>query len=227
MTMRLKWIGFAMLSIGLVQTSMAGSSSVTGGTVAGTVKVLGAKSDDMPTVVYLTGLQEPPPKEMARLSQRDRKFTPDVLVITKGQRVQFDNEDQVVHNVFSMSSAASFDLGEGKPGFSGQNTFSKTGIIDVYCNIHAAMVATILVLPNRRYAYVGRDGTFKIEGVPPGKYTLFAWRRQANPAKQVIEVQAGAVVDAALVVKVDRESQPHLNKEGKPYSPKSDSDSYY
>ena len=65
MTTRLKWMGCAVLSLGLTQTSVAADAPAIGGTITGTVKVLTARPDDLPTVVYLTGLQESPPKESA------------------------------------------------------------------------------------------------------------------------------------------------------------------
>ncbi len=218
---RLFVAGLSGLSgLALVHSGIAAEYAAPGGTVRGRVIVRAAKPDGLPTVVYLTGLEEPPPQEAARMQQRERKYTPEVLAITKGQEVLFSNDDKVVHNVFSMSGAGAFDLGEGKPGSQARYRFAKTGIIDLYCNIHSSMVANILVLPNRRYAYAQADGSFRIEGVPPGKYTVFAWHRMAKPAHQTVEVQAGTVVEAELNVHVEGELAPHLNKEGKPYPPK-------
>src|SRR5436190_755580 len=70
--------------------------------------------------------------------------------------------------------------------------FPNPGVVDVYCNIHPEMAATILVLPNRRHVRVGNDGTFAIESVPPGKWTVFAYARRADkPVSAPVTVEAG------------------------------------
>ena len=38
-------------------------------------------------------------------------FEPRVLAVTQGSTVEFPNDDPFFHNVFSLSRAASFDLG--------------------------------------------------------------------------------------------------------------------
>ena len=74
------------------------------------------KADRSGVVVYLTGYTEPPPAEVARMSQRDKSFIPSVLPIVAGQKVEFENQDVVLHNVFSRSVARKFDAGKNRPG---------------------------------------------------------------------------------------------------------------
>jgi len=209
-------LGLALAQSAVVPLTHA-QTAKDGASIAGRITVNSAKPNSLPAVVYLTGLDEPPPKEPASMSQRDKKYVPDVLVITRGQEVQFSNDDKVVHNVFSMSEARQFDLGEGKPGSSAKADFANTGIIDLYCNIHSGMVANILVLPNRRFAYTDSNGNYKIDGIPPGKYQLFAWHRMASPARADVDVKAGAKLDVSLTLNLDKEPVQHLNKAGKPY----------
>ena len=64
-------------------------------------------------VVYL---KDPPfrgtlPTTRAELRQQNETFVPHVLAITRGSTVEFPNDDPFFHNVFSLSSAASFNLG--------------------------------------------------------------------------------------------------------------------
>lgn len=47
----------------------------------------------------------------ASIEQRDRRFVPDLVVIPAGSAVSFPNFDPIFHNVFSLSKAKSFDLG--------------------------------------------------------------------------------------------------------------------
>jgi len=81
-----------------------------------------------------------------------------------------------------------------------------------------APTATILVLPNRRHTRAGPDGSFTLEGVPPGTWTVFAYTRRAlKPASAKVTVTSGGAtsVDLALVRGAEVE---HRNKYGTKYT---------
>ena len=121
------------------------------------------------------------------------------------------------HNVFSLSPTRSFDLGQYQKGEARTREFPKTGVVEVYCNIHPQMAATILVLPNRRYSVTDAAGRFHIEGVPPGNWTLFAYDRlAAQPVKTQVAVTAGGNVDLDLRIDETRDLT-HTNKFGQAY----------
>ena len=91
-------------------------------------------------------------------------------------------------------------------------------VVDVYCDIHESMFATLLVLPNRAFAVTGADGRFRIEGVRPGEYTLFAWHRRGPPAKvEHVKVEAGKPTTVPLALSETLLEEPHLDKYGRPY----------
>jgi hypothetical protein len=131
--------------------------------------------------------------------------------------VSFPNSDPFLHNVFSQSAPRKFDLGSFKKGDAKTKDFPNPGVVDIYCNIHPEMAATILVLPNRRHARVGADGSYAIEGVPVGTWTVFAYTRRAQKpvsARATVEEGKDAHVDLALVRGPESE---HLNKYGEKY----------
>lgn len=181
------------------------------------------KADRAGVVVYLTGYTEEPPAELARMSQRDKTFFPSVLPIVAGQRVEFENQDVVIHNVFSRSVARKFDAGKNRPGEKYIETFKKTGIIDVYCDIHEQMVATLVVVPNRAFAVTDKNGRFLLKGVPPGRYPIFAVQRRdakSEIARAEVSVEAGRPSTVTLQLAETGEEAPHLDKRGKPYTPR-------
>jgi plastocyanin len=199
------------------------AASAQGGAIAGEVKLLAGAEvtsgavEAGDVVVYLTGLDEPPPAEVAVMTQQDKKFLPSVLPIVKGQSVRFVNADPILHNVFSRSKAREFDLGKPRPKESRDVEFPRTGLVEVYCDIHETMAASILVLPNSRFQRLRKDGTFRLEGVPPGQYTLFAWHRRSEPAKAEVTVTAGKVAKVSLQLAATKLEESHLDKRGKPY----------
>ena len=53
--------------------------------------------------------------------------------------------------------------------------FDRPGIVRVFCDIHSHMSAFILVFAHRFFAVTDAEGRYRIDGVPPGTYTLVAW----------------------------------------------------
>jgi plastocyanin len=204
----------------VVAVLAAASASADTGKVTGTVSVVGA--DGKPAspagaIVYVVGFDEPAPRTAATIRQRDKAFVPDLIAVTAGQDVSFPNRDPILHNVFSRSTARPFDLGSYKQGETKTKGFPKVGVVDVYCNIHPEMAATIVVVPNRRHAVVGADGAFSIDGVPAGTWSVFAYTRLAvRPARAEVIVRAGE--PSTIKLEVARGAAAgHRNKYGEKY----------
>lgn len=130
-------------------------------------------------------------------TQRDANFEPHVLAVAVGTKVMWPNEDDIFHNVFSMSEPAPFDLGYYKKERTPDVVFDKPGIVDVFCAIHPKMHCIIVVTPNRFLDKADDRGRFAIRDVPAGTYRLKAWHERL-PAKTV-----DVVVPATGEVKVD------------------------
>jgi plastocyanin len=147
-------------------------------------------------VIYLEGPSLPASTAAAHpatttMQQLNRRFTPDLLVVPAGTTVSFPNLDPIFHNIFSLSKPKSFDLGNYDKGETRNVTFSKPGIVYVYCHLHPNMEATIVVTPNRWYAHVDPSGQFRIPSVPPGQYTVVAWHKAAGFFSKTIQVEPG------------------------------------
>lgn len=217
-------MGNRLLAFGLV-VAVAPVSHAADGGVQGTVRLFTMNEAGQPVpkpdagsvVVYLTGFNQPPPPDVPRISQKNKTFIPDILPIVVGQTVEFTNDDNIIHNVFSTSKARTFDLGKPRAGEARRVKFDQTGLVDVYCDIHEQMVATILVLPNRAFSITGHDGSFIIRGAPPGHYSLFAWSRAADPARVEVDIRSGEDTLADLELTETKFNLTHLGKYGQPY----------
>jgi len=125
------------------------------------------------------------------MTQQDTAFVPSVLAVRAGGSVAFPNGDPFFHNVFSYSSAQRFDLGRYPQGESKSVTFPEPGIVEVFCEVHEFMRGAIIVTENPYHAVVASDGTFRIEGIPPGEHTLTIWHPDHRPLEQRVVVTSG------------------------------------
>jgi hypothetical protein len=93
--------------------------------------------------------------------------------------------------------------------------FRKPGVVEIFCNIHARMTATVLVTPGPLLTRVGKDGTFKLENVPVGSHRLTAWAGGHAMSTKTVEVSpTGTAVEFEVSVPG---TAPHVNKTGQPY----------
>ena len=111
-------------------------------------------------------------EEAVAVDQRRETFVPHVVAVTAGTEVDFPNSDETYHNVFSLSPVRPFDLGRYAAGRSRSVRFDTPGIVRVFCDIHSHMSAFVLVFAHRFYAVTDEQGHYRIEGVPPGTYTV-------------------------------------------------------
>ena len=156
-------------------------------------------------VVYLkdVAIRGPLPATHAELRQEHETFLPHVLAITRGSTVDFPNDDPIFHNVFSLSSAATFDLRRYPRGQSRSQTFPKAGIVKVYCNIHSHMSATIVVRDNPYFAIPDLDGNYELANVPAGQYTLVGWHERVGERIATIRVDRGKAATVNLSLPVE------------------------
>ena len=153
-------------------------------------------------VVYILspvkGVKPAPPAQNPLLDQKDLMFRPLVLPVVVGTTVDFPNNDEVFHNVFSYSSPSEFDLGRYPIGKSKKVTFDHAGVVNVYCDIHAYMYATILVLDNPFYAMPDDDGGYVIPNVPAGTHQLGFWYGKKMVGSRTVTVKANETTNVNL-----------------------------
>lgn len=163
-----------------------------------------ATIQQVPVVAYVVGRigDVPTPSAPARMVQQDTAFAPAAIAIPVGGTVEFPNEDSFFHNVFSYSSTHRFDLGRYPIGESKSEQFLEPGVVEVFCEVHDKMRGVIIVTENPFHAIVGDDGSFRIDGVPPGEYRVAFWSADHAPVEQSVTVRAGAT--SSLEVELTR-----------------------
>jgi len=138
-----------------------------------------------------------------KIAQKGATFSPHVLPVMVGTKVEWPNEDTIYHNVFSTSDTKSFDLDlyKGNPPEK-RVSFDKLGRADVFCSIHANMHCVVLVLENPYFASTDENGNYSIPNVPPGTYKLKAWHERLPADEREIVVPTNGAVKADFALKV-------------------------
>ncbi len=130
------------------------------------------------------------------IDQQNFQFTPETVVIRRGDAIKFTNEAPTTHNVQTSGEIANFNF--NMPGGSEHvERFNRAGGIrqpaQIGCVFHSAMRAWIFVFDHPWYQITSANGKFRLSDVPPGEYDLemvhpageLRWRKrvEVNPGQ--------------------------------------------
>jgi plastocyanin len=180
-----------------------------------------------PAVIWLNPLRPTPETAVTpgnfTLLQKNKMFTPHLLVVPVGSSVVFPNADPFFHNVFSLFDGRRFDLGLYEAGSTRSVVFSREGVSYIFCNIHSEMSAVVISLATPLYGFADTQGMFHVKDVPDGDYDLHVWiegQKQSSLDRMTHRVHVvGEVCDLGEIHSDRPDQEPHLNKFGRPYEP--------
>lgn len=181
-----------------------------------------------PAVIWLKATEAAPAISGGgfTLLQKNKMFTPHLLVVPVGSTVAFPNGDPFFHNVFSLFEGKRFDLGLYESGSKRSVLFSREGVSYVFCNIHSEMSAVVIALTTPFYGIADAGGSFHIDNVPTGDYELHVWvegQHQDSLDRQTRLVHiAGTSVDLGEIHTDLHDARQHNNKFGRPYQPEAE-----
>lgn len=136
-------------------------------------------------------------------------FEPRVLAVTSGSTINVFSRDRVVHDARFYREGAyepvarvhTVDAGQVVPS---EGIARTAGIVEVRCAEHPWARGYIAVFDHPYFAVTDRKGSFTIDSLPPGTYTVKMWhQRLAAPVEQRVAVGAGGTgrLDLALALK--------------------------
>jgi hypothetical protein len=170
--------------------------------------VAGADGGLANVVVYLsegwTGGDVAPAAE-PEFAQKGCQYLPHVLGLGVNEHFKVVNDDQTSHNIHPMPAPGGQNHEWNKSQPPGSQPIDATWpaqevAIHVKCNIHPWMSGYMVVVKGP-YGVSDDKGSYKIDNLPPGNYTLTAWQETYGTQTQKITVAAGKPVTANFTFK--------------------------
>jgi plastocyanin len=160
------------------------------------------------------------PQDAVLIDQEGCVYQPHVTGVQTGQQITFRNSDGLLHNINARPQAnRSFNISQPQ-NMDSQRTFNQPEVmIPIRCDVHGWMESYIGVLPHPYFAVTAGDGSFRLENLPPGDYTIEAWHERYGT--QTVQVSVGpqqtaetaftfnAGMAAAAVVPLGAPVDPH------------------
>ena len=118
-------------------------------------------------------LDEPVSEEVPVIDQYGRLVIPDFLMVQAGQTVRFTNSEDDLHTVHVKDEAGESLINVATINGSRYDFLvEKPGEYVVICNTHTEMFADILAFDTPYFVMAEADGSFSLDGVVPGTYTV-------------------------------------------------------
>ena len=163
------------------------------------------------SVVWIADMKSGKALPVARrgdLASEDCGVDPRVQASVVGTTFNVTNDDKLLHRLIFTEMGTSDTL-TVMPFFnSGQVVASErlakhSGIVEVRCAIHPWTHAYIAVFDHPYFAVTGKDGSFKIDSLPPGSYKMMVWHEgAAQPLERQVQVAANGEAKVDVSIKI-------------------------
>jgi hypothetical protein len=144
------------------------------------------------------------PTTIPVFDQKNCMYTPHVLAMDVNQKFKVTSSDQTAHNIHPLPNPMTGNIPwnqsqpPGAPPI--EKSWKAAEVIPVQCNIHPWMHGWFVVVKGP-YATTDGNGSYTIENVPPGSYTVTAWQEDLGTQTAKVTVAGGAATTADFTFK--------------------------
>jgi plastocyanin len=144
-------------------------------------------------VVSITDIKKGKKIELkkVKLDQHGCEYQPHVLAFPAGTTVEVVNPDGILHNVHSYSKVNTpFNMAQPKFKKTLDVKIDKPEAVELKCDVHGWMHGWLVATESPYVAVTDKSGTFKLDNVPAGSYTVEVWHEKLGKSTQKVTVKA-------------------------------------
>ena len=147
------------------------------------------------------------PANSVSMDQKNCMYVPRMTTAVVGQKIEAKNGDPVLHNVHTYFGAATL-FNKGMPNDKAapiETNAKEEGVMKWKCDVHPWMRGYIGISKSGLAAVTGEGGSFKIDNVPPGKYTVESWHEKFGTKTQEVTVEKGKPAKVTFKYDADKD----------------------
>ena len=144
-------------------------------------------------VVSITDIKKGKKIELkkVKLDQHGCEYQPHVLAFPAGTTVEVVNPDGILHNVHSYSKVNTpFNMAQPKFKKTLDVKIDKPEAVELKCDVHGWMHGWLVATESPYVAVTDKSGSFKLDNVPAGSYTVEVWHEKLGKSTQKVTVKA-------------------------------------
>lgn len=116
--------------------------------------------------------------DVVEVTQADKAFAPYVAVMQKGASVNFKNDDDITHHIYSPvgDNKFEFKISAGQQRL--KSDLNHAGVVTMGCNIHDWMSGHLLIVETPYFAKTNAQGQALFDLKHKGDYNIVVWHPQ-------------------------------------------------
>lgn len=141
------------------------------------------------------------PATAVTVTQRDCMYTPRVVGLLAGQKLEVVNADATFHNVRgNLGAKILWNLAQAAqaPAIVRSEVGKAGDVVSLHCDVHPWMAAWAVITDHPFFDVTEADGTFELKGVPAGSYTVEAWHPTLGLKTVKVKVKKGKAAKATF-----------------------------
>ena len=191
------------------------SLTVSFGVSAATIRLVNSAGEVMENmVVYLqpkhldgshSALAEESVDNLAlplEVHQKNKQFTPYITVVQKGYELQFVNDDDITHHIYSAAGPKRFSFKLRKDNATKTMVFDRVGHVSMGCNVHDWMSGHLLIVDTPYFGLTDEKGWVSFESAPDADYSLVIWHPQLLSQDNSLSQEVTLPLPQALTITV-------------------------